>query len=352
MNGILGFSALLSKQGVDIEEQQNYIRMIEKSSARLYNLINEIIDISKIESGQMEVQTVETNINEQLELAYDLLIPDAEKKGITLSFQNSLSAKEAVIFTDSAKLYSIITNLLKNAIKYTDQGSIEFGYTRKEKFLEFYVRDTGVGIPEDRLEAIFERFVQAETIVLQAREGAGLGLSITKAFVEMLGGNIWVRSEVWKGSIFYFTLPYHVAGEVIPHIENASSGIAVGPPDKNLKILIVEDDETSEMLLSVLVKEFSNDVLLARTGIEAIEIYRNNPDIDLILMDIQMPGMDGYEATRQIRKLSKHAIIIAQTAYSILGDSKKAIESGCDDYISKPITLDILSGVIHKYFPQ
>ena len=352
MNGILGFSALLSKQGVDIEEQQNYIRMIEKSSARLYNLINEIIDISKIESGQMEVQTVETNINEQLKLAYNLLKPDAENKGITLSYQNSLSAKEAVITTDSAKLYSIITNLLKNAIKYTDKGSVEFGCTRKEKFLEFYVRDTGVGIPENRLEAIFERFVKAETVVLQARQGAGLGLSITKAFVEMLGGNIWVRSEVWKGTIFYFTLPYQVVGEVIPHIENGSSGIGKGSLDKNLKILIAEDDETSEMLLSILVKAFSKDVLIARTGTEAIEIYRNNPDIDLILMDIQMPGMNGYEATRQIRKLSKHVIIIAQTAYGILGDWEKAIESGCDDYISKPITQDKLSELMHKYLEQ
>jgi len=352
MNGILGFSALLSKQGVDIEEQQNYIRMIEKSSARLYNLINEIIDISKIESGQMEVQTVETNINEQLKLAYDLLKPDAENRGITLSYQNSLSANETVVTTDSAKLYSIITNLLKNAIKYTDQGSVEFGYTRKEKFLEFYVRDTGVGIPENRLEAIFDRFVKAETVVLQARQGAGLGLSITKAFVEMLGGSIWVRSEVWKGSSFCFTLPYPAVGEIIPHIENDSSGIGVGPLDNKLKILIAEDDETSEMLLSVLVKEFSKDILIARTGTEAIEIYRNNPDIDVILMDIQMPGMDGYEATRQIRKLSKHVIIIAQTAYGILGDWEKARESGCDDYISKPITQDILSGLMHKYFPQ
>ncbi len=352
MNGILGFSTLLSKQGVDVEEQQNFIRMIEKSSARLYNLINEIIDISKIESGQMEVQSMETNINEQLKLAYDLLKPDAENKGITLSYKNSLSEKEVVITTDSTKLYSIITNLVKNAIKYTDHGSVEFGYTRKEKFLEFYVRDTGIGIPEDRLEAIFERFVQAETAVLQAREGAGLGLSITKAFVEMLGGKLWVRSEVGKGSIFNFTLPCHERGELISHIENASSEVGVGSLDKNLKVLIAEDDETSEMLLSVLVKDYSNDVLIAGTGTEAVEIYRNNPDIDLILMDIQMPVMNGYEATRQIRKLSEHVLIIAQTAYGILGDWEKARESGCDDYITKPISSHILSELMHKYFPR
>jgi PAS domain S-box-containing protein len=349
MNGILGFSALLSKPGVDIKEQQNYIRMIEKSSARLFNLINEIIDVSKIESGQMEIQTVETNINEQLELAYNLLKPDAENKGITLSYQDSLSVKDAVTTTDRAKFYSIITNLVKNAIKYTDQGTVEFGCSKKEKFLEFYVKDTGIGIPENRLEAIFERFVKAETVVLQAREGAGLGLSISKAFLEMLGGKIWVKSEVGKGSIFYFTLPYQVEGEVIPQMASGPSAIKDASLDKKLRILIAEDDETSGMLLSALVSEYSRDTLIARTGIEALETYRNNPDIDLILMDIQMPEMDGYEASRQIRKLSEHVVIIAQTAYGILGDREKAIESGCNDYISKPISYDVLAELMHRH---
>ena len=351
MNGILGFSALLSKKDLNGEEQENYIRMIEKSSARLFNLINEIIDISKIESGQMEVHNVATSINEQLKNAYELLKPDAEVKGLTLSYRNSSSARNEVITTDSEKLYSIITNLLKNAIKYTDRGSVEFGYARKGEFLEFYVRDTGIGIPQNRLEAIFERFVQAEPVVLQARQGAGLGLAIAKAFVEMLGGKLWVESEMGKGTVFYFTLPCQMQGERKSQIENTSPATGLAPRDRTLKILMAEDDETSQMLLSVLVQEFSNDILIARTGTEAIEIYRNNPDIDLILMDIQMPEMDGYEATRQIRKLSKQVIIIAQTAYGIMGDREKAIESGCDDYMTKPISFDTLSGFIHKYFP-
>ncbi len=350
MNGILGFSALLSKQGVDSEEQQNYIRMIEKSSSRLYNIINEIIDISKIESGQMEVHTEETNINEQIKLAYSLLKPDAELKGLTLTYNNSWSANEAMIHTDSAKLYSILTNLLKNAIKFTDMGSVEVGYTRKGEYLEFYVRDTGVGIPENRLEAIFERFVQADIAVLKARQGAGLGLSIAKAFVEMLGGDIRVNSEVGKGSVFYFTLPHHVEGVTKPISENDFSENETDTPDKNLKVLIAEDDETSEMLITIQVNEFSNEVLIARTGTEAIEMYRNNPDIDLILMDIQMPEMDGFEASRQIRKLNKQVVIIAQTAYGNTGDREKAIESGCSDYISKPLTQDKFSQLIQKYF--
>jgi len=350
MNGILGFATLLSRQGLKSEEQQSYIKMIEKSSARLFNIINEIIDISKIESGQMEVYPAKTNINEQIGLIYNLLKPEAERKGIALTYHKGLSSTEAVINTDSAKLYSILTNLLKNAIKYTDQGSVELGYSRKGKFLEFYVRDSGIGIPENRLEAIFERFVQADISVLQARQGAGLGLSIAKAFAEMLGGDIWVNSVVGKGSVFYFTLPGQVDEGVISLDESDSLGQITDTPDKNLKILITEDDETSEMLISVLIKEFSNEVLFARTGTEAIETYRNNPDIDLILMDIQMPEMNGYETTRQIRKLNKDVLIIAQTAYGILGDREKAVESGCNDYISKPITQKRLSDLIQKYF--
>jgi len=295
---------------------------------------------------------VAIRINEQLEMACDLLKPDAEKKGLTLSYQKCSSEEDAVITTDSEKFYSIITNLLKNAIKYTDRGSVEFGYTRKKEFLEFYVRDTGVGIPENRLEAIFERFVQAEGVVLQARQGAGLGLSITKAYVEMLGGKIRVESEVGKGTVFYFTLPFRVQGEFMSQIENTFSGTGVAPQDKKLKILMTEDDETSQMLLSVLLQEFSKDILIAKTGMEAIEIYHSNPDIDLILMDIQMPEIDGYEATRQIRKLSKQVLIIAQTAYGIMGDWEKAIDAGCDDYMTKPISQDTLTEMINKYFPR
>jgi len=349
MNGILGFSALLGRKEVNAEEKQNYIRLIEQSSARLFNIINEIIDISKIESGQMEVHSVKTNIDEQLEMAYDLLEAEAEKKGLILSFQNKLPSNKTVVNTDRDKFYSIITNLLRNAINYTDHGSIEFGYRKKEKVLEFYVKDTGIGIPENRMEAIFERFIKAENVVLQARQGAGLGLSISKALVEMLGGEIWLRSEVGKGSVFYFTLPHDLNEE--PTADNVEGTSAPKRADalKEKKILIVEDDETSEMLLSILVKEFSEYVLVAKTGAEGVETYRSNPDIDLILMDIQMPGMDGYEATRQIRKLNEHVIIIAQTAYGFLKDREKAMESGCNDYISKPITHDKLSEIMHSY---
>ncbi len=202
MNGILGFSALLSEQDVDSEQKQNYMEAIGKSSSRLFNIINEIIDISKIESGQMELYKEEVNINEQIDLAYDLLKPEAEVKGIRLSAFKGLTGNEALISTDKSKLYSILTNLLKNAIKYTDRGSVEIGYSRKGAFLEFYVRDTGVGIPENRLGAIFERFVQSDIAVLQARQGAGLGLSIARAFAEMLGGDIWVNS-VWERVLFF-----------------------------------------------------------------------------------------------------------------------------------------------------
>ena len=194
-----------------------------------------------------------------------------------------------------------------------------------------------------------------------ARQGAGLGLSISKAYVEMLGGNIWVKSEEGNlpagkagGSIFYFTLPYRTEPEekIVAENEDWSekSDSMVNPKVSGLKILIAEDDETSEMLLSALVKEHSKALLEARTGIEAVDICRNNPDLDLVLMDIQMPGMNGYEATRQIRQFNKDVIIIAQTAFGLSGDKEKAIEAGCNDYISKPIIKNELMSLIQQYF--
>jgi PAS domain S-box-containing protein len=354
MNGILGFSSLLKEPGLAGEEQQEYIKIIEKSGERMLNIISEIVDISKIESGQVVVHFHEANINEKIKNVYELLKPDAEDKRINLSFKNSLPEEEAITITDSDKLYSILTNLVKNAIKYTDNGSIEFGYVvvdiKHHLFLQFFVKDTGIGIQKDRQEAIFERFIQAEIADVQARQGAGLGLSIAKAYVEMLGGEIWVESEEGIGATFYFTLPYTVEPEEKNVVENYLLSDRTEFLISNLKVLIAEDDETSEKLILIYITEFSNEVIKARTGIEAVEICRTNPDIDLILMDIQMPGLNGYEATRQIRQFNKDVVIIAQTAFGLSGNREKAMAAGCNDYIAKPINKGELLALIQKYF--
>jgi len=349
MNGILGFAELLKKPDLTGDEQQDYIRIIEKSGARMLNIINDIVDISKIEAGLMKLDMKESNINEQIEYIYTFFKPEVEAKGMKLSSNTHLPALEATITTDPEKVYAILTNLVKNAIKYTNRGSIEFGYFRKGNYLEFYVKDTGIGIPKDRQDVIFERFIQADITDKMARQGAGLGLSITRAYVEMLGGKIRVESVEGSGSTFYFTLPY------IAHPLNEVASQQFATSDKNhqirkLKILIAEDDEVSELLLDNSVKMFGKEILKARTGIEALEVCKRNPDTDLVLMDIQMPEMNGYEVTRIIRKFNKEVIIIAQTAYGQSGDREKAIEAGCNDYIAKPIKKDELMGLIQKYF--
>ncbi|MFA5419515.1 MAG: ATP-binding protein, partial [Bacteroidales bacterium] len=248
------------------------------------------------------------------------------------------------------KVFAILTNLVKNAIKYSKKGEIEIGFIRMSNCIEFYVKDTGIGIPEDRQQAIFERFIQANNEDVQVQQGAGLGLAITKSYVEMLGGKIWVESKIGKGSTFYFTLPCNAKPEEKDVDEKIVPARVKKNQIKNLKILIAEDDETSEMLISIAVKEFSKEVIKVRTGTETVEICRANPDLDLILMDIQMPVMNGYEATRQIRQFDKDVIIIAQTAYGLSGDREKAIEAGCNDYIAKPINKDELLSIIQKYF--
>jgi CheY-like chemotaxis protein len=215
------------------------------------------------------------------------------------------------------------------------------------------VKDTGIGIPADRQAAIFERFVQADIENRKALQGAGLGLSITKLYVEMCGGKIWVESKEGIGSIFYFTLPYNPALQENYIIKNV--GVAACENHDNslvsgLKILIAEDDKTSEMLLDIEVKPFCKEILKATTGGEAVEVCRENSDIDLILMDIRMPVMGGYEATRQIRQFNKDVVIIAQTAFVQIGDREKSIEAGCNDYISKPINKAELLSVMQKYF--
>ena len=348
MNGILGFAGLLKEPGLIGEKQQDYIGVIEKSGARMLNIINDIVSISKIESGQVDIYISNLNINEQLEYMYAFFNLEAESKGLKLSFNNSLPNNEASIKSDREKLLAVLTNLVKNAIKYSDKGSIEIGYVKKNNFIEFYVKDTGIGVEQDRQEAIFERFIQADIEDKNAYQGAGLGLAISKAYVEMLYGKIWIESKKGIGSTFYFTVPcnYEIQ-ETITITENiikSDSGIQL----KNLKILIVEDDETSNMLLDTILEKIAKQILHAANGVDAIELFDNNSDIDLILMDMKMPVMDGYEATRRIRAKNKEVVIIAQTAYGLLGDKELAIEAGCNAYIKKPIVKSELFALIEQ----
>ena len=212
MNGILGFAELLKVPDLSRKQQREYVKIIEKSGARMLNIINDIIDISKIESGEMKLFITEVNVNKQLEYIFHFFKPETEKKGIQLEYYAAFPTEQALINTDREKLLAILINLVKNAIKYTRQGTIELGYnsaigTSGQPQLKFFVKDTGIGIRGERLEAIFERFIQAEIVDKKAQQGAGLGLAITKAYVDMLGGKIWVESEPEKGSTFYFTLP-------------------------------------------------------------------------------------------------------------------------------------------------
>jgi PAS domain S-box-containing protein len=349
MNGILGFTELLKEPHLTVEEQQDFIQTIQISGARMLNTINSIVDISKIESGLIGVDIKETNLNEKIEFIYKFFKQEVGKKGLQFFFKYGLTAEEANINTDNEKVYGILTNLVRNAIKFTYEGSIEFGYEKKGKYLEFFVKDTGVGIPQNQHELIFERFRQGSENHNRGYEGSGLGLSISKSYVEMLGGRIWVESEEGKGSTFYFTIPYIALSEEETTIEKVVSSEHTEVQIKKLKILIVEDDEISYSLLTRTLQKIGKEVLHSITGVEAIEACRSNPNLDLILMDIRMPIMDGCEATRQIRQFNKDVIIIAQTAYAFAGDNEKAIEAGCNDYITKPINSTLLFELIKKH---
>jgi PAS domain S-box-containing protein len=358
MNGILGFTELLKAPNLSGTEQNEFISIIEKSGQRMLNIINDIINISKVEAGQVEVTLSETNVNEQLSYIYSFFTPEANQKGIHLVIKKQLSPKYNLLLTDNEKLYAVLTNLVKNAIKFTNEGSIEFGCEKKGVFLEFFVKDSGIGISDSQKGIVFERFRQASESVSRSHEGSGLGLAISKAYIEKLGGKIWVDSEKGKGSTFYFTIPLQSESENnLEHdceetIKTEKENLEMQEENKikGLKVLIVEDDPISKLLLTFVIKSFSKEIIKVSSGIEAIEACNSNPDIDLVMMDVNMPEMGGYEATRLIREFNKDVVIIAQTANALQSDRNDAIEAGCTDYISKPINSAELKTMIQKYF--
>jgi CheY-like chemotaxis protein len=208
-----------------------------------------------------------------------------------------------------------------------------------------------MGIPADQKDMIFERFRQGSQALTRDYEGSGLGLSISKAYVEMLGGKIWVISEPGKGSAFYFTIPHHREKRPGNAIKDTYYQDEVKPAIRKLKVLVADDDEASDLLITLVLKKYSSEILHAATGIECLEACRNHPDIDLVLMDIKMPVMDGYQAAGKIREFNQDVIIIAQTAFALSGDRDNALAAGCDDYLSKPIDQPEMMEIISRFFP-
>jgi PAS domain S-box-containing protein len=349
MNGILGFADLLKEPNLSGEEQKEYLNIIEKSGRRMLNIINDIISISRIEAGLMTLKIQPSNINEQLEYIYTFFKPEVENKGLLFSYKTALPDEDANVNTDKEKIYAVLTNLVKNAIKFTDQGFIEFGYVIKESYLEFYVKDSGVGIPKEKQNEIFERFMQAERIDHNVNQGAGLGLSITKAYLEMLGGQIWVESELSKGSTFYFTIPYN-SGKDLISAENKKETVKEPVVESNRPlILVAEDDDSSTKYITLVLKKKGFNVLCVNNGTEAVESCKNNPQIKMVFMDIQMPIMDGYEAAKLIREFDTNVPIIAQTAFAFESDKEIVLTHHFDDYIAKPIKPNDLYNILNKY---
>lgn len=347
MNAIIGFLEILKDPKISKEVQSKYINIVHSSANRLLSTLNSILQISKINSNEIEIHYSHINIDEIIDFEIDLFMAQAEEQGVSISKNTQVEAGKAVVLTDKNMFNSILTNLLSNAIKFTQNGEIEIGNYLEQDKLVMYVKDSGVGIPEDRLGAIFERFVQADLDITRPHEGSGLGLSIVKAYVKILDGEIWVDSTVESGSTFFFSIPY--IPKPVPTKIQPVKAKREQLPDKKLTILIAEDDNTSFMLLNHILKSENNTIIRAENGRIAVDIMRGNPDISLILMDIKMPELNGIEATMEIRKFNSEIPIIAQTAYTLSGDKEKAIAAGCDEYITKPINRNLLIKLVKEF---
>jgi signal transduction histidine kinase/CheY-like chemotaxis protein len=346
MNGIIGFSELVISPEVTDEEKEQYNSIIANSCRQLLGVVNDIIDISKIESGVLEIQPRPLQLNQLMQELFDLHALSARNKKLEFLFIPGLEDNYCQITTDEIKLKQILSNLIGNAIKFTKEGFVKFGYLHKNDKIEFFVVDSGSGIPEKSQKDVFERFVQADGSHTRIHGGTGLGLPIAKAYIEKMKGRIWFQSEEQKGTAFYFTLPFDEKKSQI------RSEISVDTEKEKTyagKVLIVEDVEYNEILLKGMLRKYDLELLVARNGKDALTIFKSHSDFNLVFMDIKLPDIDGYEVTREIRKVNTSMPIIAQTAYAFSEDREKAIEAGCNDLISKPITQKALDKLLSGY---
>ena len=356
LNGILGIAQVMLKSETLEPSIRNDVKMIVESGSSLLSLIEDIMDVSKIEAGQMKVKYKPFLLNNLMDQLYSMFLANplylhknAEQKNIELIYVKS--DNNITIMSDPDRLQQIFVNLIGNALKFTQKGFVSFGYTIKKQEIIFHVKDSGIGIPKDKTEQVFERFTQVDNTLARKFSGSGLGLAISKGLTALLDGKIWCESNLGKGSSFYFTIPYHpttmLTDGAIPQKKS--------PTDynwSNYTVLIVEDDIINFKVIEAMLRNTKINIIHADNGVMAIDHVRLFPQIDIVLMDVHLPEMSGLEATGRIKEINRTLPVIAQTANAMSEDKEKCLEAGCVDYISKPIDMEELIVKISKYLPE
>jgi CheY-like chemotaxis protein len=358
MNAVVGLTGLLLRTNLNLE-QQDYVKTIRSSSDALLSIINDILDYSKIDNGKMELEIQPFDLRNSIKNALDLVASDASEKGLSIAYAIERNTPETII-SDPTKLGQILANLLCNAVKFTSVGHIEISVSSQKlkgacHKIRFSIKDSGIGIPEDKMKRLFQSFSQVDSSTTRKYGGTGLGLAISKRLAELMGGKIWAESQLGKGSTFSFEILAE-ATQIKPGGEITARSEKEFPAEQNerkhsLSILIAEDNIVNQKVLLRMLNKLGYSADVACNGIEALQALQRQP-YHVILMDVQMPEMDGLQATRAIRKLYAFAgkpKIVAITAHALEGDREKCLTAGMDDYISKPVNWEELQAVLRSY---
>jgi len=336
MNAIMGFSELLEQEQVSDEERCSYISIIKESGEQLLSIVNNILTISFIDTRQEKVNMSRVDIIYMMKQLHSIFSKDAERRQVKLELDSDPAYTELECWTDATKLNQVLTNLISNSLKFTHKGFVRFGFRIKDSWLDFYVEDSGIGIDPKVQSKIFRRFNQADEDIRYKYGGTGLGLSISRAFVELLGGTIVVSSEPGKGSTFTFTIPF-TREYISENTEKMTDKVEKSGRLAGTTILVAEDEEFNFKLIREFLKEEKVELIHAENGYEAVDIVKSDRHIDLVLMDIKMPELNGEKATRFIKELRPQVPVIAQSAYAIESEIRRYMSNGFDDYITKPI---------------
>jgi signal transduction histidine kinase/CheY-like chemotaxis protein/HPt (histidine-containing phosphotransfer) domain-containing protein len=357
MNGVLGMATLLADTNLSVE-QAEFVATINGSAENLLMLLNDILDFSKIEAGALVLENMAFNFTDFLQNTINLLRPQAEKKGVLLLIEYTQNGPQ-YIWGDSGRIRQIITNLVGNAIKFTEHGYVRLNVAIQNDKFQITVEDTGVGIPAHKLGEIFDKFTQGDASVTRKYGGTGLGLAITKQLVNLMGGQITVESKEGKGSSFCFNIPCIAATQADINEKNEQYGIRCiatqnRTPIENARVLLVEDYNVNQVFAEKLLKKMGFcHIDLAENGVQALQQYRTH-NYDMIFMDCQMPELDGYQTTEKLRMMEEgtplHTPIVAMTANAMMGDREKCLKSGMDDYLSKPLRTEHLKKIIESWF--